>query len=94
MNEKDTGESPICHRKPEIDYPCEWEYKVIGTDQTRLTEIIRSACEPAVPEIVLSNVSSSGRYYSLNATLVVDDEATRLAIFNKLQDHPEVKMVI
>ena len=94
MSENDTGESPVCHRKPEINYPCEWEYKVIGTDQARLEEIIRSACKPAVPEIILSNISSSGRYYSLNATLEVKDEAMRLEIFNQLQDHPEVKMVI
>ncbi len=84
----------FCHRKPDISYPCPWEYKVIGKDQQVLTEIIVDACAPAVPDIKLSNISSSGRYYSLNATLTVEDEEMRLAIFDRIQKHPAVKMVI
>lgn len=84
----------LCHRRPDISYPCLWEYKVIGEDQGVLTEIIIDACAPAVPEIKLSNISSSGKYYSLNATLTVENEEIRLAIFERIQKHPEVKIVI
>jgi putative lipoic acid-binding regulatory protein len=88
------NQGPICHRKPEISYPCDWEYKVIGLDRVKLEQVIAAACAPAIPAVALSNVSSGGRYFSLNVTLRVEDEAMRLAIFKKLQDHPEVKMVI
>ena len=87
----DFQKGPLCHRKPDINYPCQWEYKVIGTDRE---QIIKQACNPAVPEIVLSNVRSSGNYYSLNATLIVDSEEMRNSIFELLQKHPSVKMVI
>lgn len=93
MNRQDFNRS-FCQRKPDISYPCRWEYKVIGEDRQTLTEVIFAACAPAVPDIELSNISSSGRYYSLNATLTVADEETRLIIFERLQVHPAVKMVI
>lgn len=84
----------ITHRKPDISYPCEWEYKVIGTDQKILQKLIREACHPEKPVIALSNVSTKGTYYSLNATLLVESEQKRLSIFKKLQENPHVKMVI
>jgi len=93
MTEKNTN-PPFCGRKPDISYPCLWEYKVIGEDRQLLTEIICTTCAPEVPDIVLSNVSSSGKYFSLNATLTVEDEKMRLDIFDRLQKHPAVKMVI
>ena len=87
-------QGPFCGRKPDITYPCIWEYKVIGENQEKLKEVIRTACAPLKPEISLSNISSSGRYYSLNATLEVADETTRLLIFERIQKNSEVKMVI
>ena len=94
MTVKKNIQDALCHRKPDIEYPCEWEYKVIGTDKSKLKEIIIEACQPATPSIALSNVSSKGRYYSLNATLEVESEEVRLAIFKRIMQHPEVKMVI
>ena len=93
MTEKNNPAS-FCQRKPDISYPCLWEYKVIGEEQQTLTDIIIAACAPLVPDIELSNVSSSGRYYSLHATLTVKDEKMRLTIFERIQEHPAVKMVI
>ncbi|PIE66293.1 MAG: hypothetical protein CSA26_01230 [Desulfobacterales bacterium] len=84
----------FCQRKPDIEYPCIWEYKVIGTDQNNVREAIMTACSPAIPEIRLSNVSSKGTYYSLNARLEVDNEEMRLGIFDRIQKNPAVKMVI
>lgn len=90
----DIYQGPICHRKPEITYPCDWEYKVIGRDREKLEKDIVAACAPARPTIVLSNVSSGGHYYSFNVTLQVEDEEMRLALFKNLRDLPDVNMVI
>ncbi len=84
----------IDQKKPDIDYPCIWEYKVIGTDEETLKAVILAACTPAVPSITLSNVSSKGTYYSLNATLTVENEEMRLRIFKHLKNSPDVKIVI
>jgi hypothetical protein len=94
MTVKKNIQDYVRHKKPDIVYPCEWEYKVIGTDKSKLEEIIITACLPNTPSIVLSNMSSRGRYYSLNATLQVESEEMRLAIFKRIMQHPEVKMVI
>ena len=94
MMKKNTFEGSFCQRKPEINYPCTWEYKVIGEDQEAITGVIVEACAPVKPVITLSNISSSGKYYSLNATLMVENEETRLEIFVNIQKSSAVKMVI
>lgn len=81
-------------KKPDIDYPCIWEYRVIGSNEKRLREVIYEACAPAVPSISLANVSSRGTYFSLNASLEVADEEMRLRIFDYLKNSPDVKVVI
>lgn len=84
----------IEQKKPEISYPCLWEYKVIGTDEQKLRGVILAACTPVVPDITLSNVSKKGTYFSLNATLEVENEEMRLRIFTYLKHSPDVKIVI
>lgn len=84
----------IEQRKPDISYPCLWEYKVIGTDKEKLKAVLFAACAPAVPSISLSNVSKKGTYYSLNASLQVENEEMRLRIFDYLKNSPDVKIVI
>lgn len=89
------SEQNFCEqRKPEITYPCDWEYKVIGTSEEKLREVILAACAPDIPSITLANVSSKGVYFSLNVSLVVKNEEMRLRIFSHLQNSPDVKIVI
>lgn len=88
------NQNPLKQRKPDISYPCIWEYKVIGTDKGRLEAVLYAACAPAVPKVSLANVSSKGTYFSLNATIEVQDEQMRLAIFRYLQNSSAVKVVI
>jgi hypothetical protein len=51
MNNHIFGSALITHRKPDIDYPCEWEYTVIGADEARLREIIFTACARWCPPL-------------------------------------------
>ncbi len=81
-------------KRPEIEYPCTWAYKIIGSDCTLLKEIIVSACAPQDVNISHSSTSSSGKYQSLNAELTVKDEVTRLAIYETLKNSPGVKFVL
>lgn len=83
-----------CAKKPEIDYPCLWQYKVIGEDPARIEETIRQACGAIEVLITPSHSSSGGKYHSLNAELVVPDEQTKNKIFQLLCQGPGVKMVI
>ncbi len=80
--------------RPDIDYPCIWIYKVIGEDYSLLKDLIVTTCSPIDVKISHSHTSSKGKYHSLNAEVVVPDEARRLEIYEQLQNNPAVKIVL
>ena len=84
---------PSC-RRPELSYPCPWEYKVIGLGEAALREAVNAIFQGRECEIRLSKTSSGGKYTSLAVTLTVRDEADRLALFQALRDHPHVVFVL
>lgn len=81
-------------RKPEIEYPCHWVYKVIGEDCTLLKDAIEKACAPLAVIISLSQSSSKGKYHCLNSEVEVPDEQTRLNIYESLKASPAVKIIL
>ncbi len=80
--------------RPEIEYPCSWIYKVIGEAPSLLGEAITTACWPHAVHISHSRSSSKGKYHSINAEIIVPDEATRLKIYDELKNNPAVKIVL
>jgi putative lipoic acid-binding regulatory protein len=83
-----------CKTKPDIEYPCEWGYKIIGTDKQKLEASVIEVMGEREYQIKKGNSSSKGKFHSLNARCVVISEEDRYLIFNKFQKHPAVKMVI
>ena len=81
-------------RKPVIDYPTKWGYKLIGTDVDKLLKAVEEATPGLKYEVTPSNVSKGEKYYSLNVTVIVPSEVVRDLVFRKLSDHPDIKMVI
>lgn len=79
-------------RRPEIDYPCVWEYRVIGSDREHLMGAIR--------EIVgnrnhcLVDGHQKGPWLSLSLELTVHDEAERNDLYVSLKSIAGVKMVL
>lgn len=80
--------------KPEIRYPCLWQYKVIGRKHSLIEQAIEETCAPVPVSITYSHSSSSGKYHSYNAEIEVQDEEARLAIYRALHNHPAIQMVI
>lgn len=80
--------------RPEINYPCSWQYKVIGEDREALIRAIKECVQEKAHLLTDSKKSSSGRYVSMNLELVVTSEENRLEIFNTLAGDPAVKVVI
>lgn len=81
-------------RGPEIDYPCPWGYKVIGTDVERLRSAIAQVIQERPHTITPSNRSVTGKYHCLDVEIVVTSEACRLEIYDGLRSHPAVKIVL
>jgi uncharacterized protein len=81
-------------KKPNIDYPCNWEYKVIGTDVDEMIKLIDKIAVGMQYKISSSNVSTKGNYFSLNLKVFVSSEVIRDIIFTKLKENESVKMVL
>lgn len=82
------------NKKPNIEYPCNWDYKVIGTDVDEMIKMIEQSVAGLDYKISSSNVSSKGKYFSLNLTVFVSSEVIRDIIFEKLKASEFVKMVL
>jgi putative lipoic acid-binding regulatory protein len=80
--------------RPELKYPCEWIYKVIGKDVDKLIAAIETASLELDYEVTPSNVSENENYFSLNFKITVPSEAARDIIYQKLNNHKDVIMVL
>jgi uncharacterized protein len=80
--------------KPNIQYPCRWHYRLIGEDPVALHRAITTRVAVAACVISEANVSSGGRFCSLNLEVTVRDEAERLRLYQLLSGDPAVRMVL
>lgn len=80
--------------KPEINYPCSWQYKVIGEDREAVIKAITACVQEKAHLLTDSHKSSGGRYVSMSLELVVSSEEERLEIYHKLLGDPAVKIVL
>jgi uncharacterized protein len=81
------------NNRPEITYPCEWSYKIIGNNIDKILEAIENAVSGLKYDVTPSNISKNGNYYSLNLTLTVPNEVIRDLIYQKLDSCESVKIV-
>lgn len=78
----------------EIEYPCLWQYRLIGEDEDRLRAALAECVDPARCTIGRGHVSTGGHYLSLVVDLTVDSEEERLRLYQKLAAHPHIRMVL
>ena len=86
-------EKPNCG-KPQISYPCEWEFKVIGTDEGAVRQAIGQILGERACQLDVSHRSRGGKYSSLRLVVRVEDEADRNAIFQALSEHEDVTTLL
>lgn len=80
--------------KPNIEYPCQWHYRLIGEDRSAIMEAINTAVDMSFCVVSEGNASSGGRYLSLNLEIRVDNEAERLRLYQLFSNHPAIRVVI
>jgi len=80
--------------KPEISYPCSWNYTVIGTDANGVQEAIFEIIGERECSLNASNSSKTGKYCSYKLELLVYNEEERNLIFEEIKRHKCVKMVL
>lgn len=80
--------------EPLIEYPCQWEYRVIGKDETSLKKALGDCLGERLCEVAPGNTSAGGKYLSFQVTVTVSDRETRDRIYQKLSAHVAVTMVL
>ena len=88
--------------KPVIEYPCEWSYKVVGTNEDAVRAAVQTSLDTCLTpnsgdrefSLGMSRKSKGGKYLSLGLTITVLDEGERDGVFRTLKDHPDVLMVM
>lgn len=81
-------------KRPWIDYPCEWGYKVIGSDVDKILYAIEEASLGLDYSVTPSNISKNGKYYSLNFNLEVPNEVVRDLVYEKLKKNNDITIVL
>jgi len=79
--------------KPDIAYPCEWEYRIIGENEAQIKDIV-SKIIPKPYTLTLNNHSKKGRFVSLHLITRVENEDKRNEFYILLSQHKAIKMVI
>ena len=83
-----------CKTRPDIDYPCQWSYKIIGRDKDKLLACIKEIMGNKRYTCSVGNVSKTGKFTTYNTSCKVEDETERNKIFKYFEDHAAVEMVI
>lgn len=72
-------------KKPQISYPCEWQYKIVVDGDLPAKEEVEKVLEGKNFTFKESHKSSEGKYESYNISLTVENEEERLKIFDALK---------
>lgn len=81
-------------RRPRIDYPCLWQYRIIGESRTEIGRAVAEHIGNRPHSLTPANVSSGGRYVSMSLEVTVHSDEQRLAIYHRLAGHPAVRVVL
>jgi len=85
---------PVVSCRPKIDYPCTWQYRIIGESATAITELVTEIVHEKGYTLTRANVSRGGRYVSMALELTVQTEERRLELYRLLAADPTVKVVL
>ena len=80
--------------KVELEYPCNWCYKVIGESSEGIEEAVKDVVDAREHKLTESNKSKGGKYTSMNLDMLVHNDDDRQTIYEELKKHKNIKMVI
>lgn len=80
--------------KPQLEYPCRWVYKIIGSGRQAVREAAGDIVGERPHTLRLSNTSAHGTYCCVNLEMMIESEKERLEIYEALCAHSSVKMVL
>lgn len=85
---------PLKDQRIELNYPCDWEYRVIGISGEVLQSAVNSVFQAHGFDFKLSNMSKNGKYQAAIIETRVENESIRQEFFENLKAHPDIKLVL
>lgn len=84
----------LSEHKLELDYPCNWTYKLVIRQEHNMNKIIKEVLENREHGIKPSKTSKEGKFKSYALELIVEDEEDRKNLYKILGDHEHIKMIV
>jgi putative lipoic acid-binding regulatory protein len=84
----------MSRQKPEIQYPCEWSYTLIGLSADDIRDAAGEVFGNRSVTLSPSKKSRTGKYVSMYATLTVDSQQQRDSFFAALSGHDAIRMAL
>ena len=81
-------------KRPLVEYPCEWSYRIIGNEISKMVEAVESAVEGMKYDLQASNISNKGNYFSISLKVFVNNEEERNLVYERIVSHENIKMVL
>jgi uncharacterized protein len=81
-------------RKIQLEYPCPWVYKIIGTDADEMKLAIAEIIRDRSYKISPSRSSAGNKYHCLNLELLVESESHRITLYEALKAHQSIKIIL
>jgi uncharacterized protein len=78
----------------ELEYPCDWEYKLIVLKGTDITQIIENIVDKREFSLVTSKNSKKGKYESFSLKLLVHNDEDRKTLYETFKRAQEIKFVL
>lgn len=84
----------IINDKPDITYPCHWQYTIIGTNKAAMILAIAAVLDGQEHILRPSKKSSGGKYLSMVLDIEVQSAQFRNELFSNLCNQAAIRMVI
>lgn len=84
----------LSQQKLELNYPCDWVYKVIGACDKDVMDAVSEIMFEREHDLNLSNRSSKGKFVSFTLKTLVHNESDRVDLFKLLSEHSKVIRVL
>jgi uncharacterized protein len=80
--------------KLELEYPCKWEYKLIGKEEEGIKKMALVIAEGRAFSLNISNKSSSGKFVSVTLEVLVYNDDERVYIYEELRKSKHILYIL
>lgn len=81
-------------KKPIIEYPCSWSYRLIGRVHELIENEVKTALGDKKYDLKLTNKSKTGKFVSIELSVEVHHEEERLKYFDYFSKSQVIMQVL